>query len=107
MRVFGYGFGWLLLLAALAVAGWELLAPSETAGFALRPLGELWYRLSPGSLNLLQAIVERYIWPPLWDPAIVGVLRLPALLVFAVPALIILAGCYGFGGRRRKRRHFK
>jgi hypothetical protein len=104
MRGLGYGLGWFLLLAALAVAGWEVFVPNAAVGFTLRPLGELWYSLDPGSLNLLQAVVERYIWAPLWDPAIVGVLRLPALLVFAVPAVAILAVCYGVGGRRRRRR---
>ncbi len=101
MRLIGCGLGWLLVLAALAVAGWELLAPDPAVGYGLRPAGELWFRLAPGSLNLLQAVVERYIWPPLWDPAIVGILQLPALVVFAVPGLAIVALC-GFLRRRRR-----
>jgi len=107
MRLVGCGLGWLLIVAALAVAGWELLAPNPAVGFDLRPAGELWYSLSPGSLNLLQAVVERYIWPPLWDPAIVGILQWPALAVFAVPGLVLLVVCYWRPAHRRRRWRFK
>ena len=103
MRVVGCSLGWLLILAALAVAGWELLAPNPAVGYDLRPAGELWYRLAPGSLNLVQAIVERYIWPPLWDPVIVGILQWPAFAVFAVPG-VVFAGICGFRRQRRRRR---
>jgi len=107
MRIVGCSLGWLLVLAALAVAGWELLAPDPVVGIHLRPAGELWFRLDTGSLNLLQAVIERYIWPPLWDPAIVGVLRLPALLIFAVPGIALLIACYWGRGHRRRRWRFK
>ncbi len=103
MRVVVCSLGWLLILAALAVAGWEMLAPNPAVGYDLRPAGELWYSLAPGSLNLLQAIVERYIWPPLWDPAIIGILQLPAFVVFAVPG-VVFAGICGLRRRRRRRR---
>ena len=91
--------GWGLALAAVAAAAWAV-AVAGPAGIAERPLGELWFKLDPGSLNLIQAVVERYIWPPLWDPAIASVLRLPAALVFAVPAAVLLALCL----LRRRRR---
>ena len=107
MRFVGLSLGWLLVLAAVAVAGWELLAPNVAVGYDLRPAGELWYRLAPGSLNLLQVVVERYIWPPLWDPAFVSILQLPALVVFAVPGVVLLILCFWRGGRRRKRWRFK
>jgi hypothetical protein len=106
MRRVGCSLGWFLVLAAVAVAGWELLAPNAAVGYDLRPAGELWYRLAPGSLNLLQAVVERYIWPPLWDPAFVSILQLPALVVFAVPGVVLLLLCFWRGGHRRKRRRF-
>ncbi len=105
MRLVGCSLGWFLGLAALAVAGWELLAPNAAVGYDLRPAGELWYRLAPGSLNLLQAIVERYIWPPLWDPAIVGILQFPALMVFAVPGLVFAGVCVLL--RRRRKSGFR
>ena len=85
--------GGLFLLAALGVAGWEVLAPGPGGEVALRPLGALWYWLDPGSLNLAQAVVERYLLPALWDPVIAGLLRRPALLVFAAPGAVLLALC--------------
>jgi len=88
--------------AAMAVAGWDVLASASGGaanGAGLRPLGELWYRIDPGSLNLVQAVIERYIWPPLWDPGIVTVLQQPALAVFGVPAAVLLLA--GWIGRRR------
>ncbi len=99
-RIAGCLSAWGLVAVSLAVAAWEVLAPNAAAGIGLRPAGELWYRLDAGSLNLVQAVVERYIWPPLWDPAIAGLLQLPALLVFALPAVVLAAWCH----RRPRRR---
>jgi hypothetical protein len=107
MRVVGCSLGWFLVLAALAVAGWELLAPDPASGIGLRPAGELWFSLSVGSLNLMQAVIERYIWPALWDPGVVSILQLPALLVFAVPGLLLLIACFGRRSFRRRRWRFK
>lgn len=45
------------------------------------PFGETWFVLSPGSLNLVQAAVERNIHPWVWDPVIQGLLMLPNWLV--------------------------
>jgi hypothetical protein len=85
--------GWVLALAAVATAGWAV-ALAGPAGILQRPLGELWFKLDVGSLNLVQAVVERYIWPPLWDPVIASVLQIPAALFFAVPAVILVALCH-------------
>jgi hypothetical protein len=82
-----------LALAAVATAGWAM-ALAGPAGILQRPLGELWFKLDVGSLNLVQAVVERYIWPPLWDPVIASVLQIPAALFFAVPAVILAALCH-------------
>ncbi len=85
--------GWALALAAVATAGWAV-ALAGPGGILQRPLGELWFKLDVGSLNLVQAVVERYIWPPLWDPAIASVLQIPAAPFFAVPAAILVALCH-------------
>ena len=102
-RIVGCLCAWVLVAVCLAVAAWEVLAPNAAAGIGLRPAGELWYRLDAASLNLVQAVVERYIWPPLWDPAIAGLLRLPALLVFALPAVVLAAWCHWRRGALNRR----
>lgn len=48
-------------------------------------LGALWYDLDRGSLNAVQAFVQRYLHPAIWDPCIAFLLRLPA---FTLPLLL-------------------
>lgn len=50
-------------------------------------LGEAWYSLHVASLNLLQVVLERYLWPPLWNPGVVTVLQYPVWLVFGALAV--------------------
>ena len=95
--------GWLLIAAALVFLGRDLLAWHQGGQWAATSAGKVWYGLSPGSLNLLQAVVERHIWQPLW-PAILWILLRPVWLVLAAPGLIL-----AFWPRRqrpRRRPHF-
>ncbi len=66
---------------AAAVAGWALVVGAPV-------LGELWFRVDPYSLNLTQAIVQRYIHPRLWDDVLLPVLFQPTVLVAAVVAIL-------------------
>ena len=50
--------GLLFVLAALFVLGADLAAADAGEGRGLMPLGQLWYELHSGSLNLTQAVVE-------------------------------------------------
>ena len=77
----------------MVVAARDILRYVETDGYAAIVVGELWYDLHRDSLNLAGAVIQRYIHPALWDPAIVWVLRLPAWLVFAVPGLALWILC--------------
>ena len=54
------------------------------------PLGALWFSIDPFSLNLVQAVIERYVWEPLWDPVLVAVLQLPAAPVFGVLGVLLI-----------------
>jgi len=98
VRITGRVLGWLLLLGAMVVVARDILRFVETDAYAAIVLGELWFDLHVGSLNLAQAVIQRYLHPALWDPAIVWLLRLPAWLVFAVPGLVLTVLC-----RRRRR----
>ena len=87
-----------MLLAGLASIGWDLWRSNAEGAFRLAALGEVWYRLSPGTIDLTRAVIERYIWPPLWDPGIVWLLLQPAVLVLAGTGLVLA----WLGGRSRR-----
>ncbi len=107
MRRVGCILGWSFMLAALAVALWEILGRDPDKGFQFRPAGELWYRIDMASLNLVQAVIERYLWPPLWDPVLSSLLHLPAIVVPAVPGLALLVLCHARPKRKRRKRRFR
>ncbi|MBZ0218083.1 MAG: hypothetical protein K8F25_16115 [Fimbriimonadaceae bacterium] len=81
---------------ALVVDGTKSIAAST---LYFTPLGEGWFSLHPPSLNLFQAIVERYTFPFIWDSIIIYLLLLPVWVVIAALGLLLL-----YIGRRRLRR---
>ena len=85
MRRVGCILGWFFMLAALAVALWEILGRDPDKGFQFRPAGELWNRIDADSLGLVQVVIERYIWPPLWDPVLFSLLLLVLALAPGIP----------------------
>jgi hypothetical protein len=91
MRTFTRLLGVAFLLAAALALGADLSGAGEGAGRGLMPLGALWYTLHPASLNLVQALIERYVWGPLWDPVLITVLQWPATPVFGVLGAVLLA----------------
>jgi hypothetical protein len=99
MRLVGCILGLILVDAAIAVAGAELLQYFETGSYQVIPAGRLWYELDAGSLNLVQAVIERYVWAPLWDPVILAVLQWPVWLMLGLPGLLLALLC----ARRRYR----
>ncbi len=106
MRIMGCIFAWLFTLATLAVAAWEIFARDPEKGFQFRPAGEMWFIIHKDSLGLFQVVVERYIWPPLWDPVIFSLLQLPAIVIPLAPVLPLLALCHLRRRRKRKKRIF-
>ena len=106
MRRVGCIFAWLFTLATFAVATWEYVARDLEKGFELRPAGQMWFLIHKDSLGLVQVVLERYIWPPLWDPVVFSVLQLPSIVVPLVPAIVLLLLCYLRVRRQQKRRRF-
>lgn len=74
-------------LAALGAGLYDLFGGPARSGL-FHTGGEIWFSLSPGSLNLMQAVTQRYVSPDLWDPTIVAVLKLPAILSLGLLAAI-------------------
>jgi hypothetical protein len=92
--------GWIIFLAGLAVLARDVFVWIETKNWAPIALGQLWFDLDRSSLNLVQAVVQRYIHPFLWDPIIVTVLLWWAFAVLMSLGLVILA----LSGRWRRAR---
>ncbi len=83
--------GWIFFLAGLAVLVRDGLVWIDTGHWAPIALGQLWFDLSRSSINLVQAVVQRYIHPFLWDPIIVSILLCWAFAVLMALGLLILA----------------
>ena len=86
--------GWILLAIAAVVAGYEISLAIGDGGYRLVPLGEVWFRLDQmlgtASLNVSQAVIQRYVWAWLWEAVMQPVLGLPAWAVFGAPGLVLL-----------------
>ncbi len=90
--------GWSLIVAIIALVADVTATVGSGAGFAATSLGRHWFSLGSGSLNFVQAILERYIHPLLWDPVLVEVLKLPTFVFFGAIGIALL-----IASRRRRR----
>ena len=88
--IVGRGIGWIVLLAGAAVLVRDGLVWIDTKHWAPIALGQLWYQLNRSSLNLVQAVVQRYIHPFLWDPIIVSLLLSWAFAVLMILGVLLL-----------------
>lgn len=89
--------GLLTLALALITAVLDIARSIADSALITTPLGKDWFELSVSSLNLTQAIVQRYLHPMIWDPVIQTILQMPSWLVFTVIALFFL-----WIGRKKK-----
>jgi hypothetical protein len=86
--VIGRYIGWLFLAAALAVLVWDVVLWMDGGGAPATALGQHWYDLDRASLGGLQVVIERYIWPLLWQPVAWTLIR-PTWLVFGILGLAL------------------
>jgi len=100
---FGRLIGWLLMAAAIVALGGDVLASLAAGSLDTLSLGALWFKLDPASLNLSQAVIQRYVSAWLWDPAIQWLLQQPAAINAAVPGLLLLFFCRDRSRRPRRR----
>ena len=105
MRILAGLLGVASLLIALATGG--LMVWATTAGLSpTARLGRLWFSADPASLNTLQVILERYLWPPLWRDGVFPILQQPGWLVAVVAlglGMLLLWLRRRSGGRPRRR----
>ncbi len=98
----------LFFLLGLIALGWDLYASLSADGtISLAALGDRWFQIHPGSLQLAQAAVQRHISPELWDPGIQTLLLWPAAVEFAgLGAIFWLLHRWGRWRRRRRTLRF-
>jgi hypothetical protein len=97
--VIGRFLAWLFIALGLGVFAYDVWVFLNSGAVRLTALGQLWYWIHPGSLNLVQAVVERYVHPFLWDPIIINLLLAPAAVLFLVIGIL-----FALIFRRPKRR---
>ena len=88
--IVGRVIGWIVLLFGSAVLVRDVLVWIDTKHWAPIALGQLWYQLNRSSLNFVQAVIQRYIHPLLWDPIIVSVLLSWAFAVLMILGALLL-----------------
>jgi hypothetical protein len=82
--------GTLIVIGALGAGFLDLYRSVSRDRIVLTPLGEIWYALSPETLNLLQASIQRGLHPVLWDPMMQTFLQLPGWLALFILATLTL-----------------
>ena len=82
--------GWVLVLAGVIVAIRDGLIWHATGNYPFSSGGQIWFETHPDSINLVQAVVQRYLVPEIWDPGIQTVLLWPAVATLLGAGFIFL-----------------
>ncbi len=101
--IVGRLIGWLFILVALFFLGAEVVASLEAGAYQGLAMGQVWFTLDVASLNLAQAVTQRYLHPALWDPLMIELLTWPGWPVFGVPGVVLTVV---FRRRPKRRRWF-
>ncbi len=78
----------LALIMAVITGVQDAIKSVATSQVVITSLGSAWDSVSPDSIDLAQAVIERNIHPYLWDPIVQWILLQPAWAVFLVVALL-------------------
>lgn len=89
--------GHVLFVIGVIFLARDLLVGSELGEMMFVAFGELWFSIHPPSLNALQAFVQRYVLPELWDMVFAPLLSMPGWLI-----LMVVGGVMAMLARRRK-----
>jgi hypothetical protein len=86
MRMLAYP---LLLLAAVALITDVTRTTSGDAGLVVTSLAEHWRAIAPAAFEAARTAVTRRVGSWMWDPMILGMLRLPGWLALGGLALLL------------------
>ena len=102
--VIGRLLGRLLVLCALVVLGRDLIAWYMEGRFAPIAIGQLWFDIHPGSLEMLRPAIQQHLHPALWNWVVQPVLRWYAFPTLLVLGLLLMLLCRRRGKVRIRRR---
>ena len=96
--------GWVLVVIAIGALGHEAFSWLLSGAYRSFAFGQMWAAIDRGSLNLIQAGIQRHVAPWLWEEVVLRILLAPAWLVLAVPgaALAWLFRGTGYSYRRTR-----
>jgi len=84
------GLGIFFIGLSILLLGHDAQLTFEAAKPDYKPLGLYWYELHRGSYNGFQVLLERYIWPPLWDPVVLNIIQWPAWVLSGPVGIALL-----------------
>ncbi len=87
MRTLLRAIGLIALVMAVITGVNDVIRSVATSEIVIEPLGSIWYAISPDTLILAQAAIQRNVHPFLWDPVIRWILLQPSWVVFSVLSL--------------------
>ena len=103
LRILGQIF-LVLAAASLGLGAWLFVTGRDL----LQPAGQIWFSIHNASLNLMQAVIQRYIHPALWDSVVVPWLLLPGWRALAIIVIgLAVVGALLLIAVRRRRRSFR
>ncbi|MBM3517604.1 MAG: hypothetical protein FJX56_06930 [Alphaproteobacteria bacterium] len=101
--IVGRVIAWSLAMVGLVALVADIARSLDAGRLIITPLGADWYALDRASLGLLQAGIQRYVWPYLWDPVITEVLVRPTWLAFGALGGLVWLIVVLIARRRRRR----
>ncbi len=88
--------GWVLVALAIGAAGHEGFSWLQSGAWRTFAFGEMWTAIDRGSLNLVQAGIQRHVSPWLWEAVALRILLAPSWLVLGIPGAALV--CFLRGG---------
>ena len=79
---------WIAAIMVLAAAGVLISDLLASGGFRLTAVGEWWFWIHPGSLQVLQPAIERHVSRELWDWGVQPFLEAPMAMVLLVVGVV-------------------
>ena len=84
----------LALVVAVIAAVIDMIKSVAASQLIMTSLGAEWFQLSPDTLNMTQAVIQRNVHPYIWDPVMQWILLQPTWGVFLFLSLFFYLIAY-------------